>query len=251
MRTLKTIFSGFFLAVLAGSSLTASAAVFYRDDRFAAQPRPGDPLARIGTLTRLSDASRGTAFLIGRCHVLTNFHVAFSSSVANPQEISVFQIPSEDPVRAIPVTAGALTEKSPSATEEDWAVLKLDSCLGDKYGWFEFEKIPTWTVTREKLVMAGFPSDKSTSSLTVDPDCAIHPETFDNPAIWRHDCASRPGSSGSPLLLKRGDDYRVVALNETERSPYLEIISSFSAFLANGAIPAELFHSKIQNLIGK
>ena len=228
------------LALVLGA-LPSKAGIFYRDDRESLQPKMGEPLARVGVLSHPDRDGRGTAFLVGRCHILTNFHVAQGEAPSH------FTLLSETPVEAVIVAAGRYNPQARvGANEEDWALMKLSVCLGEAYGWFELETLTHENVMNENLVLAGYPGDRMTDSLTLDPQCLVHPETIPNRGGWRHDCASRAGSSGGPLLAKRGNDYRVVALNVTERARFDEVVKYYHVNFSNGAIPVSVFSKRVQ-----
>lgn len=228
------------LALVLGA-LPSLAGIFYRDDRESLQPTRGEPLARVGVLSHPDRDGRGTAFLVGRCHILTNFHVA------EGQAPSHFTLLGEAPVEAVIVLHGRYNpEARLAANEEDWALMKLSVCLGERYGWFELDSRSQQDVMRETLVLAGYPGDRLTDQLTIDPSCLVHPEIIADRGGWRHDCASRAGSSGGPLLAKRGDDYRVVALNVSERARFEEVVKYYHVNFSNGAIPVSVFQKRVQ-----
>lgn len=224
--------------------LSAVANIFDRDDRIRVLPGPQDPLAPIGFLTRASDASRGTAFLVSPCLILTNLHVAVGSTwPAKDGEVLTFRVPGqEEAVIAHLVQYGSVREDGTWAQFDDWALLQLESCWGMNLGWLNLKPVPAATLIfpAQPLRIAGFPEDKDTRELTLDPQCRVRDQN------WRHDCATRPGNSGGPLLTA---DNQVVAIAVSSRGAFMEIIRGYHESLSNGSIPVTAFWPQIQALV--
>lgn len=220
----------------------ASGNVFDKDDRVSVKPLVGDPFAAIGNLYSSRHDGRGTAFLVGRCLVLTNLHVAFTSELSpDMNEISQFILPTGEGANATPVAHGDFSKLTRSHDDrEDWALLHLDDCLGDKYGWLNLKSVnkPRSTIA---VVSAGFPNDRVTDTLAVDPICYILGP------LWEHNCASRPGSSGSPIMIKNTDgSYDVIAIHSRAHGDFPEIVRGFDLFISNGAVPVSGFIERIR-----
>jgi V8-like Glu-specific endopeptidase len=242
-KPFATPVTSFALALLfALSPLKTQANIFGIDDRIRVQPALQSPLATIGTLTNNRDQARGTAFLVSRCLILTNAHVAFSDE-KNPSvaDTSQFQLLNEEPVTATPVLFGKVISEGTWQIQDDWAILKLANCLGDRYGWLKFGAIPSGMNFQPHAVqLAGFPEDKSLRGLTLDPQCLIHDPK------GRHDCATRPGNSGGPLL---DENLQVVGIAVSEKGSFSELILEYHASMGNGFVPVGQFIKKIQPLI--
>lgn len=226
-----------------GWSFPASGNVFYRDRRVT-EPLPSDsPLRAVGHLTNQKDGARGTAFLVGPCHALTNYHVAFADEEAgNYNEISLFETPGFAPVEARPVASGKYRPDMKNRNDHDWALLRLKECLGEKVGWLSLRALSKDALTSPGTTVfsIGFPSDRTIDSPTIDRQCRIHREDLDGAGGWRHDCATRTGNSGGPLLwIDSSGRAHVVALVASEINGFPEIIRTYSVHLSNGAIPVE------------
>ncbi len=224
------------LAALIGFGIQAGArAVTYgTDDRVAESRDPGTPFGAIGLLYHHEDSGGylgGTAFLVSPCHVLTNYHVAARHDRRlSETQTSVFYIGQGDigpdwddgqhfslRSEARPVIWGNFLAtgresgdraSKPAAARngwEDWALLKLDDCLGEAgrgFGYLHLQPIPTRELTLSQRPLAvtavGLPADKSTAKLWADPDCRIYGQIA--ASGWQHDCLFKSGNSGGPLL---------------------------------------------------
>jgi hypothetical protein len=178
------------------------------------------------------DAVAGTAFLVSPCHVLTAYHVAGGGRAITEKTVAHFYLgqgnigPDFDDARqfaeettAHPVVWGQYIpneDDSPAEIRakailqngwEDWALLKLDRCLGDEktgYGYFHLYPMTTRDLTRLgtglRISSIGLPGDKPLTRLWWDPHCRVVGQVHDSG--WQNDCVTVPGNSGGPLLLR-------------------------------------------------
>ncbi len=212
----------------------ASAVALGGDDRQPVRHIKGTAFGPIGLMVLdegQSDAVAGTAFLVSPCHVLTAYHVAGGGKEINAKTTASFYLgqgsigPDFDDAQhfadqsaAHPVVWGKYVpsdDDGPAAQRaramlengwQDWALLKLDRCLGGPdydYGYFQLAPITTRDLTRDGLGLrvssVGLPGDKSMDRLWRDPDCRIVGQVHNSG--WQHDCVTVPGNSGGPLLL--------------------------------------------------
>ncbi|MFN0044627.1 MAG: trypsin-like serine peptidase [Alphaproteobacteria bacterium] len=98
----------------------------------------------------------------------------------------------------------------------DWAVLTLDEDIGRLAGIMElapFDRLRLMAYRRNgaAFLHAGYSQDKS-HVLTMHAGCQITGFRLGE-ALALHDCDATHGDSGSPILVKDGDRYRVVGLH--------------------------------------
>lgn len=226
----------------------AAAVTFGEDDRRPVARLPGTESGAIGMLfyeAAKGQFAAGTAFLVSPCHVLTAYHVAGGGGKVDESKESVFylgqgKIGPDFPdlghfavsTPAHPVVWGHFiraeddspllvrTESIERNGWEDWALLKLDTCLGAPeygYGYLKLAPLTTEEVMRGgaqvKARSVGLPGDKSTSSLWEDPNCRILGQIY--ASGWQHDCITIPGNSGGPIFVedKATGESRVTALS--------------------------------------
>ena len=155
----------------------AAANVFVEDRR---EQRDGRlPMFRsVGMLVHPRTGGGGTAFLVSRCHVVTAYHVAFMKQrdpvtgrvetfpgkVGHTVEFVVGPRP-EAPgtfgarARATVVAFGRFSDGSFEGMAGDWAILRLDPCLGREFGFLKYARpagdspMPTGA-----LMTIGFPA---------------------------------------------------------------------------------------------
>ncbi len=127
------------------------------------------------------------------------------------------------------------------AMSNDWALLKIDSNLGDQtryghMGWrsLNFSNPDTLSAVKEKIKLGGYSGDFPTDRLTefgiagdtagVDVSCSILEASQ---GMLFHDCDTNPGASGSAIFAQFDDDnYYILGLhaggfplNQTIRLP--------------------------------
>lgn len=188
-----------------------SDALVFGHHRTAVRSDPGSLFAPIGIVYGTPEAAYATAFLIGDCHALTVQHVFGSARSAVGRQL-IFAAGVNGPLngwrlsRAVVVEDGGLEQAieghEPYAVRRaDWAVLRLEKCLGRKFGHVKLgPKLPR---ADETVAMAGYPIDKPLSGgLVLDPSCHI---LGSRGGVLLHDCAAMPGNSGSPLFRIASD----------------------------------------------
>ena len=167
-----------------------------------------------------SSFDMGTAFLVSPCYVLTNYHVVFGNRKVEPepeQDWSGTFLAGGRKSHAVPIKFGAFYENE----WRDWVLLKLDSdeqhpCVGEdpNIGWVQLAALPSEGAPDRSLSTAGYPSDKTASSLWRQDTCHLFEQLSgrQNRGLWTTDCATRPRASGSPIFFIRDGFVAVVAL---------------------------------------
>jgi hypothetical protein len=193
--------------------LLTSGWVFYVDDR-----RPSYS-SMVGTVeVDLPEGhGRGTAVLVDKCGILTNFHVVFgpwyvtalrAPSREFPATFTLTEVTRPDGThptsRATPVVWGDYRgpDRQIRNPGNDWVYLVLDECLGTTHGYFSLLRLDAMDlmVGTDGFEAIGYSSDRQ----MIDPGCSIQVGAADSPGgAWRHDCALMAGDSGSPIV-KRG-----------------------------------------------
>ncbi|MBI2255775.1 MAG: trypsin-like peptidase domain-containing protein [Proteobacteria bacterium] len=224
-----------FIAALAGLLfLSHAAAAKVNDDRVTLPREKGTPMGTVGMVLHLGAAGSalGTGFLVSPCHVLTAAHVVSEPEGISADQVLLFFIGSGDlgpeyyeansfaelsPAR--PVVWGESRDLHKGSTADrreawqkagwdDWALLKLDKCLGDEgYGYLKLQPMATTDFTRQgntlPITSIGLPADHDNEKLTIDPACTLFGQI--DSTGWQHDCTSMPGNSGGPILAARPD----------------------------------------------
>jgi V8-like Glu-specific endopeptidase len=228
-----------FLAAAVATAVTATrtdALVFGLDDRVFIASDPHSPFGAVGIIFGMPEAGYATAFLVDECHALTVQH-AFGAAKTAVGRKAVFAAGVKGSSKnwrissATVVAEGGLQlDPAPndlfSQRKADWALLKLDKCLGRTFGFVKLSsKLPT---EGEEIGVAGYPVDRSLSEgLVVDPSCFIRGTRS---GVLLHDCSTMPGNSGSPL-------FRIVAEHGKNR---LEVFAMNTAGHAYGVPGADL-----------
>lgn len=218
---LRVLFTNLAAAIILPSLWSlASAWVFYADHREASA------FSTVGMIEfdLPEGRSRGTAFLVDECAVLTNFHVAFG-----PWYVTALRPPtnknwgtfiltgvrladsSHPSTRAVPVIWGDYTgpDRQLRKPANDWVVLALDECLGHRHSYL----IPSDAAFDDAVPESGgFATvGYSAGRQMIDSNCSIQMAgDSDFGAVMLDDCATLPGDSGAPII-RRGTN-KVVAI---------------------------------------
>ena len=217
------------VAIVMMTGLFAEANIFSEDRRQDLWPVPAE-LQPIGVLRSLpDDGGWGTAFLVDECHIMTAYHVAFPAAVrkgapATKEMKSTFHVGrtagtgrgSVDGFSAMatatPVKWGLYTTKNYLGLTQDWAVLKLDSCLGRHFGSLKMYFPEAVYQQRSGLVhLAGYPHDRAQAAgISLESNCRLRAEGPET--LFGVDCAFAEGTSGGPLMEKIDGVYYVAGI---------------------------------------
>lgn len=238
---------------LPGSWNFASAWVFNADLRQASNFAP------VGVIefSLPEGRSTGTAFLVGECIVMTNFHVVFGPwyltqlrppSNTNIGTFTLTQVTlpngGHPSTGAIPVIWGDYTGPARQILQpaNDWVVLALEECLGSRHGYL----LPYDATLNDDIPdRGGFTAvGYSSGRQMVDSNCSIRLSGTGIGATMLNDCVALSGDSGAPIV-RRGTN-RVVAMVSGFRASFgSQSCSSFkgivhqpwSSYCTNAAVP--------------
>jgi V8-like Glu-specific endopeptidase len=157
----------------------------------------------------------GTAFLVSPCYAMTNYHVLFGDQTLTPDPMSAYTLEVRFAIgdaRGVP--AGA-ADKGPmrargrvryagslDGSAPDIALVRLDGCPGRRLGWYELAAATGDDIDGVAVDQAGYSQDRGMRRLSVQHGCHIRAAAPRQEWLL-HDCASRDGASGSPLMTGR------------------------------------------------
>lgn len=221
-----------FVAVVASSSVQAE------EGRQIIDPATlpiSKAIVQITQLNGVADGGAANGFIIGKagCHVLTNFHVAFATDKkkANGEMILVPDLEVGHTVnvgidldaktgvfsrnlKARVVDFGNYEQGTTEGLRGDIAVLKLDECLGEKYGKLKIQKStqghrpPTGILSTLSISKIS----ETKSALFIEKECAAADRT-PIAGIFVSTCTTIGGMSGSPIIrTEKGGRYTVVGI---------------------------------------
>jgi len=257
------------LLALASWWLTAVAAanVFVADRRVQrAADRP--PYSAVGVLHHADVGAGGTAFLVSSCHVATAYHVAFARGrdpVTGEIELGVPRLGDAgeflvgpDPkapgkfaarTRARVVAFGAFSRTAFAGLAGDWAILRLDDCLGERFGHLRHARaktpapMPTGT-----LMTIGFPASRAGKpGITIESGCRAR-DHGPVDGLVGIDCALESGLSGGPVLeLQRDRSWVVVGMVQQSTAPVAGVLPAYTMAHRNQMIAVAVFRAAIHD----
>lgn len=194
---------------------------FGHDDRVVLDTTTG-PWNLIGTLT--GDDGACTATLIAPDIIITAAHCIESENGVNADQVFETAFVNGGGGVSARVTAWLMapsratdlaTDFEPSQT--DWALLRLDTPLGAKLGHIQLRGMETFgdSILQLPVYQAGYSWDTG-DHLSGNIGCSFLTVEAENTVL--HNCDTTHGDSGSPLMVREGDSYFIVALDSTYRS---------------------------------
>lgn len=240
---------------------TKEVALHIKDRRIPVDHAKGSKFSPLGIIVNSTVKGRFTAFLVGECHVLTTAHSVIGTSEMNyispdsketdyrqklaalKMEFLVGQTSTTPFAESTRATVEIMGKYDPGQEnhEEDWALLKLDDCLGatGRYGHYSLLSAELSQVLGRAgfFHTAGFPGDRDLKKgAWLDPECSVRGKAPDAPtnSLWASDCNLMPGQSGSPALATapNGKTY-VLGLAVSQISLSGGILSSYRPGNAN------------------
>ena len=230
------------------ASHAAHANIFVEDRR--EQRDPSLPVLRsVGVLHRPEAGAGGTAFLVSNCHIATAYHVAFTRG-RNPRTGTVevdrprigqtadFLVGLDPNVaskfsaraRASVVAFGPFSRSDFRGMAGDWAILRLDECLGRTYGYLKVARPePDRPMPTGELMSVGFPRSRASQpGITVESGCRAR-DHGPVAGLVGVDCGFESGMSGGPVLERQTDGrWLVVGLIQQSMSPVDRPLPTYS-----------------------
>ena len=132
----------------------------------------------------------------------------------------------------------AWTRSMQEQTGDDWAVITLAEPVGEVVGFLALERFgkQVWMGDRQegrRYAQAGYSHDRA-HILTRHINCDIRGFLPDGEA-FTHYCDATNGDSGSPILVRRGNTYRIVGLHVASTRD-----RGFGVAISSGRIMAQL-----------
>jgi len=247
----------------------AAANVFVEDRR---EQRDGSlPIFRsVGMLVHPQAGGGGTAFLVSRCHVVTAYHVAFlkerdpvtgiietvPGKVGHAAEFVIGPHP-EIPerfitrARATVVEFGNFSDASFDGMAGDWAILRLDECLGKKFGFLKYARTGFDSpMPRGDLMTIGFPRSRARQAgITVETGCRAR-DHGPVEGLMGVDCAFEAGMSGGPVLERQIDgSWLLVGLIQQSTGGTDKLLPSYSMAYRNQVVAVTAFRKALDGVL--
>ncbi len=224
---------------------------------------------------------RGTAFLVkDECTVMTNYHVAFAAE-ENPETGVVktyrFRGP-RDPesvrlsratfyigrngsgpldfkvkVGASIVAVGTYAKNDARGRTGDFAIYRLDECVGRQFGFLEVKKteLDTLAAPVRGLKMISYGSSTSLKAGVAVEECWAR----DNGPAWGLvgvDCTFEGGGSGSPILEKQlNGQWLVVGIATSRENATTEILPAYNDNHRNVMVYASAWKDALEKAVAQ
>jgi hypothetical protein len=243
--------------------------VFVEDRR--EQRDPTLPLFRsVGLLHHAGAGAGGAAFLVSSCHIATAYHVAFIAArdprtgtieVGPPRigHMADFLVGLDPGVasrftaktRARVVAFGPFSRSTFPGMAGDWAILRLDHCLGRTYGYLKSLRPDRGSpMPAGELMTVGFPRSRAAlPGITVERGCRAR-DHGPVAGLVGVDCAFESGMSGGPVLERQTDGrWLVVGLVQQSMAPAEGPLPAYSMAHRNQMVYVTQFQKAIDNAL--
>jgi V8-like Glu-specific endopeptidase len=253
-------------AVLGLVAWAAQANIFVTDRRQQSDASL-PPLRSVGLLHHAVAGVGGTAFLIGACHALTAHHVAFPQDLAaaagragGGRASKAQFLVGADPARpgqfasrsrVWVVAKGRFSDADYAGMAGDWALLKLEVCLGRQYGFLKLGRVAADSpMPTGALMVAGYPRSRAhLPGITVERGCRARDHGPVNGLVGI-DCAFESGMSGAPVLEhQRGRGWQVVGMVQQTLGSVDGILPDYSMLHRNQMLSVSAFRKEVEDAL--
>lgn len=257
------------LLVLASwCSAGAAAANVFVTDRRVQRAADRLPYRAVGVLHHADVGAGGTAFLVSSCHVATAYHVAFVQrrdpatgevELGAPRlgDSAEFLVGPDAKVvgkyaartRARVVAFGAFSRTEFAGLAGDWAILSLDDCLGERFGYLRHARAKNaGPMPTGPLMTIGYPASRAgKAGLTIESGCRAR-DHGPVDGLVGIDCAFESGLSGGPVLeLQRDRSWVVVGMVQQSTAPIAGVLPAYTMAHRNQMIAVAVFRAAIDD----
>lgn len=202
------------------------------DDRIEvlSQTYPWSAVGRVEGVDANGESYICTGTLVSVDVVLTNAHCVVDATTQQLSQAIRFmpnlingQIPDAADVAYVEdaYIGTDFSDRPRTLHPDDWAFLKLDKPLGEKYGWLGWTSLPVSTLSspeyQAQLIFLGYsgdyPDENPGATAGAQIGCSVVDEMEE---VLLHDCDTFGGSSGGPILGLVDGELRIVAINTAE-----------------------------------
>jgi hypothetical protein len=166
---------------------------------------------------------------------------------ANPRTAGTFAARS----RAIVVDFGLFSPRDFRGMAGDWAILKLDKCLGSTYGFLPYARgAHEGAMPKGELMTVGFPGSRTKQpGITVETGCRAR-DHGPVPGLVGVDCAFERGMSGGPILERQRDGrWRVVGLVQQATGSEEDVLPGYAMAHRNQMLSVDVFRAAIDKAL--
>ncbi len=199
-----------------------------------------------------------TGALIGRDLVLTNAHCIWGSGQPRNITFAPNYRNGQSPETARGTNSWWGTSNPNQDTRNDWAIIRLERPIGDRYGWLGWQPLSYQELQGRTVSYAGYSTfgDETVQEFIGGETAQVHigchiRDVFPNQGLVHTDCDNGRGGSGGPIFIWQNSRPIIVGINAAEYRGESQVSFFRQAYTpgqGNVGVPTLAFAQRIRNI---
>jgi protease YdgD len=180
------------------------------------------PWSAVGRV-QINGGGHCTGALIGRDLVLTNAHCIWNQGSRREITFAPNYKNGQSPETAKGVSYLWGTDNPEQNRRSDWAIIRLERPIGDRYGWFGYHSLDYQQLQGREVNYVGYSTfrDEKVKEFVGGKTAQVHigcrvRDVLANMGVFHTDCDNGQGGSGGPIFIWQGNQPVIIGINAAE-----------------------------------